>query len=176
MKKILFGLIAIILTSANVSATKMPERAVVAPKAEYVAISVHELDLPEETEEPQKTEEPEPYVPPISYEDVALIAKTIWGEARGLSYYEKCQVAWCILNRVDSEMFPNTVLGVVSQSGQYHGYSSSYPAKGDCYAAALDVYTRWLAEKAGQAIERELDRAYIYFGGDGVHNYYRTVY
>ncbi len=31
-----------------------------------------------------------------------MIAKTIWGEARGTSMTEKAAVAWCILNRVDS--------------------------------------------------------------------------
>lgn len=112
----------------------------------------------------------------VSEEDICLIAKTVWGEARGQSYYEKCQVAWCILNRVDSAKFPNDVCGVVTQSGQYHGYSSSHPAKGDCYAAALDVYTRWLAEKTGEIVERELGRTFLYFGGDGIHNYYREVY
>lgn len=105
--------------------------------------------------------------------DIIYIAKTIWGEIRGGSYEEKCQVAWCILNRVDSSRFPDTVGGVVTQSGQFHGYSSSFPVTDDCYAAAEDVYDRWQDEKKGVDVVRELPQNYCFFNGDGVHNYFR---
>ncbi len=52
----------------------------------------HEKKTPEPT--------PEPFVPDAT--EVEMIAKTIWGEARGTSMTEKAAVAWCILNRVDS--------------------------------------------------------------------------
>lgn len=200
MKRMLTALIAIILIGANVSAAPIPKRE--APQEVPQAKCVINV-IPEENEG-IKTNLERTWTPPVtstviaetptiiensstaeaveapaeevSEEDVCLIAKTIWGEARGQSYYEKCQVAWCILNRVDSSKFPDSVLGVVTQSGQYHGYSSKHPAKGECYAAALDVYLRWLAEKAGEIVERELGRTFLYFGGDGIHNYYREVY
>ena len=41
-----------------------------------------------------------------TYEDADLIAKTVWGEARGCSVTQQAAVAWCILNRVDSAAFP----------------------------------------------------------------------
>lgn len=201
MKRILTALVAIILIGANISAAPIPERE--APQEVPQAKCVITV-IPEEKHEGIKTNLERTWTPPVtatvnaetstikadestaeaveepaeevSEEDVCLIAKTIWGEARGQSYYEKCQVAWCILNRVDSSKFPDSVLGVVTQSGQYHGYSSKHPAKGECYAAALDVYLRWLAEKAGEIVERELGRTFLYFGGDGIHNYYREVY
>lgn len=103
--------------------------------------------------------------------DITYIAKTVWGEARGLSYSEKAQVAWCILNRVDNGRFPNTVVGVVTQSGQFHGYSASFPT---CeWAVAEDVYDRWLAEKNGASVNRELPQGYCYFSGSGGHNHFR---
>ncbi|MBQ0090854.1 MAG: cell wall hydrolase [Prevotellaceae bacterium] len=108
----------------------------------------------------------------IQQNDIAYIAKTVWGEARGLSYAEKAQVAWCILNRVDDGRFPNTVVGVVTQSGQFYGYSASFPTSE--WAVAEDVYTRWLAEKNGESVNRELPSNYCYFSGDGVRNYFRA--
>lgn len=37
-------------------------------------------------------------------EEIEMLAKLIWGEARGVeSTTEKAAVAWCVLNRVDSK-------------------------------------------------------------------------
>lgn len=102
--------------------------------------------------------------------DITYIAKTVWGEARGLSYAERAQVAWCILNRVDSGRFPNTVGGVVTQKNQFVGYSSSFPTSE--WAVAEDVYNRWLAEKNGEAITRELAHGVCFFYGKGGHNHF----
>ena len=39
----------------------------------------------------------------IAEEDINMLAKTIWNEARGIkSDMEKAAIAWCVLNRVDS--------------------------------------------------------------------------
>lgn len=42
---------------------------------------------------------------------------------------EMAAVAWCILNRVDSTetFFPDTIVEVVTQDSQFHGYSESNP-------------------------------------------------
>ena len=50
-----------------------------------------------------KTETEQPFFTP-NEADVEMLAKTIWGEARGVeSITEKAAVAWCILNRVDAK-------------------------------------------------------------------------
>ena len=81
---------------------------------------------PTPTPTPTSTAETVEYVPdPV---DVEYIAKTLWGEARGIdSDMEKAAVAWCILNRVDNERWGDTVEEVVTQPNQFHGYHPSYP-------------------------------------------------
>jgi hypothetical protein len=107
--------------------------------------------------------------------EAEYIAKTVWGEARGCTVAEQEQVIWCILNRVDSDIqyFPDDIISVVTQPNQFHGYSPDYPVTEEHYALALDVLERWEAEKRGEAIQRNLGKEYLYFHGDGKHNYFR---
>ena len=49
--------------------------------------------------------------------DVDLIARAVYGEARGEPYEGQVAVAAVILNRVRSASFPNTVSGVIYQPG-----------------------------------------------------------
>lgn len=51
--------------------------------------------------------------------DLNLLARTVYGEARGEPYEGQVAVAAVILNRVRSSKFPNTISGVVYQSGAF---------------------------------------------------------
>ncbi|MBR0025608.1 MAG: spore cortex-lytic enzyme [Clostridia bacterium] len=51
--------------------------------------------------------------------DVYLLARAVYGEARGEPYKGQVAVAAVILNRVESSEFPNSVSGVVYQSGAF---------------------------------------------------------
>ncbi|ASK64268.1 peptidoglycan-binding protein [Virgibacillus phasianinus] len=57
----------------------------------------------------------------ISYEDKQLMAQLVHAEAKGEPYAGKVAVATVILNRVDSNKFPDTVEGVVyeREGGHY---------------------------------------------------------
>ena len=48
-----------------------------------------------------------------------LLARLVHGEARGESYTGKVAVAAVVLNRVRSAAFPNTISGVIFQSGAF---------------------------------------------------------
>jgi len=111
-------------------------------------------------------------------QEAAYIAKTVWGEARGCSVEEQEKVIWCILNRVDSELpyFPDDIIGVITQPNQFHGYSPDYPVTSEHYELALDVLKRWNAEKRGEESNRNLPPEYVYFHGDGKHNYFRVEF
>lgn len=50
-----------------------------------------------------------------SSSDVNLLARLIYGEARGESYTGQIAVAAVVLNRVKSSSFPNTIAGVIYQ-------------------------------------------------------------
>lgn len=51
--------------------------------------------------------------------NVNLLARVIYGEARGEPYSGQVAVGAVILNRVKSSQFPNTIAGVVYQSGAF---------------------------------------------------------
>lgn len=51
----------------------------------------------------------------LSQQDIELLAKTVHAEARGEPYVGQVAVAAVILNRLESELFPNTITGIVFQ-------------------------------------------------------------
>lgn len=126
--------------------------------------------LPEQT--------PEPVANTMGTE-AEYIAKTLYGEARGCSTTEQAAVVWCVLNRVDdgSGLWPDDIIGVVTQEYQFAGYSPEHPVLPELYDLALDVLERWQREKAGEDdVGRVLPEDYCYFHGDGKHNYFRQEY
>ena len=125
--------------------------------------------------EPEPSAEPE-YEMYFTEDDVVAMAKMLWGEARGCTRDNQAMAVWCVLNRVDDSRFPNTILGVLSQPSQFHGYSPDFPVWDNLYAVALDVLTRWSMEKQGADVARELDKNAVFFTGDGIQNWFRSVY
>ena len=136
----------------------------------------------EETAEPEQTEAPVQSEPPVYYEmyftedDVAAMAKMLWGEARGCARDNQIKCAWVVVNRVDDDRFPDTIQGVLSQPHQFHGYDPAYPVTDELYSVAFDVLTRWSYEKQGIPVRRELPPEYVFFTGDGVQNHFREAY
>ena len=55
--------------------------------------------------------------------NVTLLAKAIYGEARGEPYAGQVAVGAVIMNRVKSSKFPNTISGVIYQSGAFDAVS-----------------------------------------------------
>lgn len=108
--------------------------------------------------------------------DVTALAQMLYGEARGCTVDNQRKCVWCVLNRVDDARFPDTIIGVVSQSGQFYGYSPYFPVWDELRAVALDVLTRWSMEKQGADVARELDKNAVFFTGDGIQNWFRSVY
>ena len=51
--------------------------------------------------------------------DVNLLARLIYGEARGEPYTGQVAVGAVVMNRVKSSSFPNTIAGVIYQSGAF---------------------------------------------------------
>ena len=132
--------------------------------------------------EPEQSEALEPSEAPIYYEmyftgdDVAEVAKMLWGEARGCTRDNQIKCAWVVVNRVDDERFPDTIQGVLEQPHQFHGYSESFPVTDELYSIAFDVLTRWSYEKQGIPVRRELPSSLLWFTGNGVENIFREVY
>jgi len=81
-----------------------------------------------------------------SSSDVYLLAKVVYGEARGEPYAGKVAVAAVVLNRVASSSFPNTISKVVYQPGAfsivYDGQINLAP-DADALRAARDAMNGW---------------------------------
>jgi len=58
-----------------------------------------------------------------SISDVQLLARAINGEARGEPYEGQVAVGAVILNRVKSSSFPNTIAGVIYETGAFTAVS-----------------------------------------------------
>lgn len=80
--------------------------------------------------------------------DIQLMARAINGEARGEPYEGQVAVGAVILNRVKSSQFPNTIAGVIYQSGAFtavaDGQINSPISEGSTvYKAAQDAKNGW---------------------------------
>ncbi|NPV27645.1 MAG: LysM peptidoglycan-binding domain-containing protein [Firmicutes bacterium] len=81
-----------------------------------------------------------------SRDNLTLLAKLIYGEARGESYVGQVAVAAVVLNRVESPLFPNTVAGVIFQPGAFTAVSDGqFYLQPDqtAYKAAQDALNGW---------------------------------
>lgn len=80
--------------------------------------------------------------------DIQLLARAINGEARGESYEGQVAVGAVILNRVEHPNFPNTIAGVIYESGAFTAVSDgqiNVPIAEDStvYKAAEDAMNGW---------------------------------
>lgn len=80
--------------------------------------------------------------------DIQLMARAINGEARGEPYEGQVAVGAVILNRVKSSQFPNTIAGVIYQSGAFtavaDGQINAAISEGSTvYKAAQDAQNGW---------------------------------
>ena len=78
--------------------------------------------------------------------DVNLLARLIYGEARGESYTGQVAVGAVVLNRVKSSSFPNTIAGVIYQSGAFDAVSDgqiNLTPNSTAIKAAQDAMNGW---------------------------------
>ena len=75
-----------------------------------------------------------------------LLGRLVHGEARGEPYVGKVAVAAVVLNRVKSPSFPNTISGVIYQSGAFDAVSDgqiNLTPDEDSLRAARDALNGW---------------------------------
>ncbi len=85
--------------------------------------------------------------------DVALLARLISAEARGEPYNGQVAVGAVVLNRMKHPSFPNTMSGVIYQSGAFSCIDDGQfdePVAESCYQAARDALNG--ADPSGGAI------------------------
>jgi hypothetical protein len=160
----------------NTSMNQTRQAISVAEDAQLIATqAVNKLKLQEYAEaelgyEYRCEDEQEAYVDYVAAE---YLANVTWGEARGCSVTEQAAVMWCVLNRVDSPLYPDSVGEVVTQRAQFNGYSENNPITQEMLQLANSVLTYW---SEGDDSGRVLPKEYLYFTGDGKHNYFYTTW
>lgn len=78
--------------------------------------------------------------------DLNLLARVVYGEARGEDYVGQVAVAAVVLNRVESSSFPNTIAGVVYQAGAFDCVSDgqiNLTPDSTAISAAQDALNGW---------------------------------
>lgn len=78
--------------------------------------------------------------------DLYLMARAVYGEARGEPYQGKVAVAAVILNRVKNKDFPNTVSGVIYQPWAFTAVNDGQINMGtndECIRACRDAMNGW---------------------------------
>lgn len=80
--------------------------------------------------------------------DIQLMARAINGEARGEPYEGQVAVGAVILNRVKDSRFPNTISGVIYQSGAFTAVADGQinapiDQNSSVYKAAQDAMNGW---------------------------------
>lgn len=108
---------------------------------------------------------------PITDEEFIILCNAVGHEAgcNWISTYDKALVVEVIMNRVYSPLYPNTILGVLTQPYQFSG-SSSYVYLGS-YASYVsqdvkDAVTLYFSDQGS------FSHGYYSFYGDGRRNYF----
>ena len=100
-------------------------------------------------------------------EEAEMLAKITWLEAGAVpTDFEKRCVMWVVLNRADMG-FADTIQESITAPGAF-AWNPYTDVRDDLYEMALDVLGMWLLG------EREIPVEFVYFSGDGVHNYFYT--
>lgn len=100
----------------------------------------------------------------ISLEDFDLMGRTVFAEAKTESFTGKVAVAEVILNRVESENFPDTVEEVIKKDGAFssweNGSVAEAPLDDECLEAVQDAVN-----------ERALPESVVYFREGRYHDF-----
>ena len=117
-----------VVTTTIATTTEAPTYTEPVTEAPTDAPAVEEIVPPADSTETVTPEVPEESVSlPITDEEYIILCNAVAHEAgcNWISTYDKALVVEVIMNRVESPLYPNTILGVLTQPYQFTG-SSSY--------------------------------------------------
>lgn len=103
------------------------------------------------------------------------------GEAGGVeSITERSGPLWTVCNRElsDDPFYAKGLEAIIEQEWQFTGYKPDGKYTQADYDLAVDVFERFYREQHGEsseAVGRTLPQDYLFFTGDGEHNYFTKV-
>lgn len=71
------------------------------------------------------------------------VARVLYGTAPHHSEDAQKAVVWCIINRVESSLYPDTIEEVCAQPSQWMGYADDNPVIENLYKIADEVISGW---------------------------------
>lgn len=95
---------------------------------------------------------PRPMTLPYSLADLDLLSRLVTAEAKGEPYLGKIAVAEVVMNRVASKEYPDSIYGVIYQSGQFSPVGNGMinePATDDSIRAARTVLSTYKGNPDG---------------------------
>lgn len=112
---------------------------------------------------------------------IIVLSKMLFGEARDCSQTEQAAVIWCALNIAESRYENPTYRDIINSTikkGTFYGYNPNNSLRDDHLYIVEDVLNRWELERTNPDIDvgRVLPKDYLFFSGDGTHNYFRNAY
>ena len=133
-----------------------------------------DVEIPDKTEPLQWEEGMAIAEHNVGEEAVKRLAILLEGEGGGLeSLTELSGVGWIVINRVYYSECPDDIIGVITQDGQFDGYTEQGYYSERSYWLANDILARYERELAGEEdVGRTLPKDYLFFYGDGEHNYF----
>lgn len=103
--------------------------------------------------------------------EAEAMARVLYGMARYRSREAQEAICWCVLNRVESTLFPDSVEAVCSQPVQWMGYSAKNPVTQELYDVAYEVLQTW---KGGGI--RPMPQDYLYLSWSETEIVLRTSF
>jgi cobalamin biosynthesis protein CobT len=127
----------------------------------------------EETEDIEEEDEEPSRAITITDAEYIMICNVVGHEygANWISEYDKALVVEVIMNRVNSNKFPNTVYEVLMQKGQFPGLSR---------LINLGKFSKQVTPSVKAAVDlylshpEKFQHGYLFYSGDGHRNYFRT--
>ena len=146
------------------------------PKDEEFDIKTEDSDTVEIIEKEEEPKEKKWY----SEDDIRNMAKMAYGESMNVptldtiygersNQYQNACTMYAVLNRVDAGY--GGISTVIRAKNQFVGYNAANPVDWRLYNLAQRVIEDWAT---GEEKLRVLPSEYLYFGGDGKYNYFRT--
>lgn len=131
-------------------------------------ISATPTPKPEATPEPRYTER-----------DIEMLAKMVWGEARGCTPAEQSLCVWTVINRLEAGCFGNTLEEVLTTPRQFVGYKPKHPVTDEIRTVVEDTLAAWESGEIAPTLPPYAETSgYLFFtgrrGDDGqLHNFFK---
>lgn len=170
-----------ILTAEDteLSAQRYEESLPDAPECDISDEDTPQSNEPDEAVEADVGEQamPDAGFPQTQHErDIEILCFMVYSEARGLCPEEQALTVWCVLNRLDSGRFGDTIEQIIVSPNQFV-YSDTYTA--EIRQTVERAYKAWLSGEDAPILEPYATTSdYMFFcgrcGDDGrMHNFFR---